>query len=125
MTNKRKRSVLLVVAAVLATGLLAIVLPAGHRTSDHSSGGYVTPSASASRVNSPLPVQTSTDATRRVTDILSQMHQKAFNPDAAPPKNSSGLTGGTYINWAARWDGDPTTAADTTNFQTDGQTDSV
>jgi hypothetical protein len=125
--NKRLVATLLVVAAVVIAGVVVLVLPAGHRTSDHSSGGYVTPGIpnfSPNGTPSSLPPPTA-DATTRVVDILQQMHQKAFNHAAAAPKNSAGLTGGTFINWGADWDGSPTTAADNTDYQSNGQTDAV
>jgi hypothetical protein len=122
--NKRLVATLLVVAAVVIAGVVVWVLPAGHRTADHSSGGYVTPGFSPNAAQPSLPPPTA-DATTRVVDILQQMHQKAFNPAALAPKNSAGLTGGTFINWGADWDGTSSSAADNTNYQSDGQTDAA
>ncbi len=61
-------------------------------------------------------------AARRLADILNEMHQSAFNPDAPPTKGST-LTGGLFINWRGDWDGSLATAGDNTNVQTSGASD--
>ena len=63
------------------------------------------------------------DASGRIVAILEEMHAKAFNPMAPPPKASAGLPGGLYINWNPGWDGSSAGAAANTNFSSNGMTD--
>jgi hypothetical protein len=109
------------IAVIIAVGLI-VVTTAGHGAGG-GSGGFPTsaPTASATAgTGSPSNVA----APARVAAILDEMQRKAFNPQAVPPKNSAGVPGGIYINWGATWDGSPDTAADNTDFNTNGQTDS-
>jgi hypothetical protein len=115
--NARKRWVaatLALVAGAVAISLI-LLLPSARQ-----SGGGASHLPSSRGTTRTAGV----DASARVAAILEQMHEKAFNPQAPPPKNSGGVPGGTFINWGATWDGDVDTAKDNTDFNTNGQTDS-
>jgi hypothetical protein len=80
----------------------------------HSSPAIVIPRGSSA---------TSQSATAaRVRDILLDMNDNAFNPQA-PPVSGTRQAGGLFINWRGTWPGDFATAAANTNIQESGVSD--
>jgi hypothetical protein len=103
---------------VLAVVAAAVVLVVGR------SQAAPRPVALPSFTPHPAATVMNAQVRQRVVQILTEMHRKAFNPDAPPPKSSSGLTGGLFINWSASWDGNLGSAVANTNYQSNGKTDS-
>lgn len=58
----------------------------------------------------------------RIRDILQDMNDNAFNPQA-PPVSGASRPGGLFINWRGTWPGDSATAAANTNIQGSGLSD--
>jgi hypothetical protein len=113
--DKRLIGAALVALVAVITLTLVLVLPRSKSTPP--------PGASATANVTP-GLNAAVDTQQRIVAILTQMHEKAFNPDALPPKNSAGLAGGLFVNWFAGWDGNLSTAPDNTNFTSNGKTDS-
>jgi len=115
----RDRRVVTATIALLVATVSATTFVVLHFTTAAPPRAGTLPTASAV----PTPNGAPADTHQRIIDILTQMHDKAFNPTASPPKNSAGVQGGLYVNWSATWDGNPSTAADNTNFTSNGRTD--
>jgi len=106
----KRRLTAVIAAGVVAGGVAATGCGGSSPTSTPS-----TPRPSAR----PL---TQTD--QRIIDVLQAMGVHGFNPQAGP-KNHSNLTGGLFINWAAGWDGNLSSAADNTNIGSNGKAGGV
>ena len=123
----RRQVGVLTLAAI--TGVIAVVLvmavgrgssPPQSQTSPSITGFPTLPGQPSTGKQTPPPVDVK--SLQRLADILTTMHQAAFNAQAPSTKGSS-LPGGLYINWRGDWDGDPSTASDNTNIQTSGSSD--
>jgi hypothetical protein len=121
----RRQVGVLALAAITAVIAVVLVMAVGRSSSptplpSSPSITFGTQVPTPSTKQTPPPVDP--PALKRLADILTTMHQDAFNPQAPSTKGSS-LPGGLFINWRGDWDGNPSTASDNTNVQTSGSSD--
>ena len=122
----RRQAGVLALAAITAVIAVVLVMAVGRGSSpapaqSSPSITFGTPLATpANGKQTPPPVDVK--ALQRLADILTTMHQDAFNAQAPSTKGSS-LPGGLFINWRGDWDGNLSTASDNTNVQTSGSSD--
>jgi hypothetical protein len=122
MTRRQQGIIALIATTAVVAVVLVLVVGRGQNSPPTSTPSFSLPS-------SPLPTAAPTTATapgatamQRLADILNDMHQDGFNPQA-PSTKSSSLPGGLFVNWRGDWDGDLSTAGDNTNVQTSGVSD--
>lgn len=122
MTRRQQGIIALIAITVVVAVVLVLVVGRGPSSSPTSKPGITLPSGPLP-TEAPAPPSTpTTTALQRLADILNDMHQDAFNPQA-PSTKSSSLPGGLFVNWRGTWDGDLSTAGDNTNVQTSGESD--
>jgi hypothetical protein len=124
MTRRQQAIAALAAITVVVAVLVVVAVSRGQGPSPTSLPAYTpAPTSPASPGATPTPTPgTTVPSSRRLADILDDMHLHAFNP-AAPPTKGSALGGGLFVNWRGTWDGDLTTASDNTNVQTSGVSD--
>jgi hypothetical protein len=122
MTRRQQGLIALVALTAIVAVVAVLVLGRGGQPSPPESSPSYTYPPSTSPTRTPQPSAITPTAAKRLADVLTEMHTDAFNATAPPTKGSS-LPGGLYINWRGDWDGNPATAGDNTNVQTNGASD--